>query len=682
MKYRITLTFVWIINMVPFHSSAQWQILNYNLFSAKEVKFHDLDKGAVLTGTMLLVTHNGGTTFDTVFFNPTSPLNKSLNLIDATTIAFQKGNKLFLSANFGITWDSVMLLQNFNNLVFLNDTVVIGQLGSSLLRSNNRGVTWQTLLTGLNTNSFLYEFPHPDTGYVSDGDSIMFTYNGGITWSFQLSIPGYGVHFPSDSTWYGVRNSQDSISIIKTTDKGATWINCLQAFTPLTYITDISFLDKETGYISGIKYFSFTPAGCGVLLGTGNGGATWDWHNNLNCFGEMLVDIHCLNPDTIFGLEFNGMLYRTTNGSDYTRRVEGVYATSPHYEPCGKGSLNVLLNFPVKDTLVVHYDAMYGTASDGVDFAHIPDSMIFMPGMQIIEIPIVVIDDTLAEVAEFFSIVIYNTLYSDTATFWIHDAVPAPFMCSINPKEQIVCDTSPGTSFVASLAGGVTPYSVIWYDTSGILSQNSTLHTQPILPWHRKFFVEMIDKALCTPILDSVMLYFFDSCNLAIQSSHIGQVPIGLPVTYTLKHSCPTNNNIRWLINQQLYAQNTNQIVYTWNTAGQQQVNAFVNHPCGFISTGIAVDVVTGIEGVNPLDQLQLNQMDVKTWKILGENLAGKLTLRVMDMAGRQITSEMLMPEGGSLHFTLSLNHLGGGLYLIEIVSEQGFRYREKIVCR
>lgn len=159
-------------------------------------------------------------TFDTVFSKPTIvPCNtinqKYLNFIDSSTLSILDNDKLYFSTDLGITWDSVILPQVFNFMIFLNDTIAIGRAGTSLLRSNNRGVTWQALLSGLSSVWFTYEFPHPDTGYVHDTDTILITYDGGINWSSQPSLPGYQIYFPSDSTWFGVKSALDSIYIKK-----------------------------------------------------------------------------------------------------------------------------------------------------------------------------------------------------------------------------------------------------------------------------------------------------------------------------------------------------------------------------------------------------------------------------------------------------------------------------------
>ncbi len=684
MKTVCRLTFVLLMAFAPMVLHAQWSIINSGLGNVSQVKFYDANTGGAISPTTLLLTTNGGITFDTAFYRAGYAINSSLSFIDATTLAIHRNNLLFTSSDWGVSWDSVILPHNFNNMVFLNDTTVIGKAGTSLLRSNNSGVTWITMLSGLSSTWFSYEFLHPDTGYVHDADSIYLTHNGGITWSSQPSWPGYRILFPSDSTWYGVKSTQDSLFIIKTTDQGANWAFSLQAYEPLIYFNSFDFADKETIYLGGYRSFSIPVATCGVIMGTGDGGDTWQWHDRYNCFLEMVTDIHCLNRDTVYALEFHGVIYRTTNGSDYTRRVSHVSATTPLYEPCGTGTLYVALNFPAQDTMVVHFDDMFGTATNGVDFVHIPDSVVFLPGMNIAEIPIVVIDDTIVEGPEFFSVVIHNTLFKDTATFWIHDEVPVPFSYSINPPERIICSQSIQTGFTANLTGGAWPHSVIWHDTSGILSQQNTLPDQPIVPYHRTIYVEITDNSICQPLLDSVQLWYLDSCKVEIQSSLPGPVPAGVPVTYSLVHECPTDGlNNYWWINEQFTHSNTEQITHTWSQTGLNTVSVRVLHPCGNLNSHDTTDVITSVEALASIGNLQVSQTDNASWLLAGEGLPpGNLSLQVYDMGGRLIHQHQLHTDNGVLQHTLTLPHQAQGIYLLHVVSDNEFSFREKIVKR
>lgn len=316
---------------------------------------------------------------------------------------------------------------------------------------------------------------------------------------------------------------------------------------------------------------------------------------------------------------------------------------------------------------------------------HVPDSVVFLPGIDVVEIPIIVIDDTLTEGAEFFSFVIHNTFNKDTAKFWIHDAVPMLFGHQFSPPARIVCANLTNSSITAVLSGGDPPYSTIWYDNTGILSQSNILPSLPLLPYHRVVYMEAIDNTMCFPVLDSVKLYYFDSCRVTIHSSHPSPVPVGTQVTYMVTHDCPfSKSNFYWYVYPVMYPylSNTNQMAFTWNIPGKQQVKLVVDHDCGLKTYIIWFDVVTGVEIINPLNNLQLQQLDRRAWQIHGENLHGKLMLRVMDMEGRVITSDWLLAEGGTLHHTIDLQYLAGGIYLLEIVSENGSKYREKIVCR
>ena len=681
MKTLFRLTLVLYVAIFPMVLNAQWHTVNQYLTHPIEVKFVDINLGAVLTPMSLRLTTDGGVTFDTAFYRPDIAWGKSLNFIDSSTISFLKNNKLFISSDLGTTWDSVMLPHIFNNLVFLNDTNLIGKAGTSLLRSNNRGVTWQTVLTGLSSNWFSYEFPHPDTGYVHDADSIYLTYNGGSTWTSQPSLPGYTIYFPSDSTWFGIKSGPDSIYVAKTTDRGTSWSFIFQGFYGNSgyHFNLVRFANTQVGYIGGF----------GTILCTYDGGYTWVRHHNdlngtISGFNDYINDIYCLNQDTVFAVELNGSLFRTTRGSDSTRRLIGLGATTPLYEPCGTGTLYVAINFPAKDTMVVHFDAMFGTATNGVDFVHIPDSVVFMPGMDVAEIPILVIDDTLVEGPEFFSVVIHNTLFKDTATFWIHDEVPVPFSYNLSPPERFVCWSATQTNFTANLTGGAWPYSVTWYDTFGILSQHNSLINLPIVPYHRTIYVEITDNSICQPLLDSVHLWYFDSCKVEIQSSHPGPVPVGVPVTYSLVHDCATAGmNNRWSINGQFLYFNTDQITHTWSQTGVNNLAIEVMHTCGHLQNELIEDVITSMEKLESNGTLQVSQTDNASWLLTGEGLPpGNLSLQVFDMGGRLIHQLQLHTDNGALQYTLSLPHKAQGIYLLHVVSDNEFSFREKIVKR
>jgi photosystem II stability/assembly factor-like uncharacterized protein len=675
MKHLLRLLFIMMLGCSPMMATAQWQHIHQFQNTVSELQFHNINKGAVISGyDWLLVTDDGGLTFDTVLYRPAGV--HSLNILDSSNIYIVSDNKLLHSADFGVNWDSVILPQPMTWIKLLNDTLIFGKVANTLYKSVNGGVTWQPILSGLSTIWFNYYFPHADTGYVQANDTIYLTTNGGSTWSIMTAPSGYGASFITDSIWYGAKGSaNDSLTIIKTTDRGLTWSGPIWQGYNFHGYNHVNFVNENVGYITG--FF--------LLQATTDGGQTWMMHyadSPPSSFCDYVLGSQFLNADTGFAWDACGLLYRTTHGTDTSIFVTSLFVYETLlYEPCGRSTLTVTLSNAPSDTLVVHFDAMYGTAANGVDFVHIPDSVIFLPGMQHAEIPIVVISDALTEGPEYFTIVIHNTLYSDTATFWIRDSVNNPFTYQLNHHELILCPNATSVQLNASPNGGAQPYSTIWYDTFGVLSQNASLVVQA-LPWHQTIFLEIADNSMCNAMLDSVKVYCFDSCNVVIQSSYPGQVPAGVPVTYTLQHSCPTSTtNNRWLINQQVYIQNTNQLVYTWTTTGPQQVNAIVDHPCGYLTTGIAVDVITGIGGAEAQGQLQLTPIENRIWMISGERLTSSLTLRVMDMGGRVVGQQILRPEGEHLNHTLDLHHLSVGVYLIDVVSENGFRLRERIVC-
>ena len=75
-------------------------------------------------------------------------------------------------------------------------------------------------------------------------------------------------------------------------------------------------------------------------------------------------------------------------------------------EGCSDGAFTVSLSAPEPDATIVYLDVT-GTATNGVDFAEIPDSLIFAPGETEITVPVVPVVDNMDEGAE--ELIVYIT---------------------------------------------------------------------------------------------------------------------------------------------------------------------------------------------------------------------------------------------------------------------------------
>jgi photosystem II stability/assembly factor-like uncharacterized protein len=139
------------------------------------------------------------------------------------------------------------------------------------------------------------------TGY------ILRTSNGGDNWDIQIDSAGnlFTVQFLDVETGYVSGRGNHGI-IYKTTNGGSNW-NLIFDFNPVGIINDLSFVNKDTGWVCSDDSFD------GGIFKTTNGGISWIRQINYGAY----------NPDRIFFINIDtgwtsngsgGKLYRTING--------------------------------------------------------------------------------------------------------------------------------------------------------------------------------------------------------------------------------------------------------------------------------------------------------------------------------------------------------------------------------
>jgi photosystem II stability/assembly factor-like uncharacterized protein len=181
------------------------------------------------------------------------------------------------------------------------------------------GITsiWQKSPAEGNSLSDLFDVDFIEGFGVAVGDHgrIQITNNYGKTWRSYLSVSGLApvtlyenkIQFIDDNIGY---TGGQYGRLYKTTDGGSRW---KQLFFPefKIDITDIQFLDENTGYVVGLNY----PGNNFNFYRTTNGGINW-YSSTIPLAVGQLTCMHFLNDSTGYVGDSNGSTHFTTNSGN------------------------------------------------------------------------------------------------------------------------------------------------------------------------------------------------------------------------------------------------------------------------------------------------------------------------------------------------------------------------------
>lgn len=208
---------------------------------------------------------------------------------------------------------------------------------------------------------------------------------------FFISGPGISGPFTNDAI---------NIALIPNTTTPVS-INNVNAITNNQY-----YVDNEGGLC--VEYDAFTA----VLTATAEVVACETYHIKL-----AVADV----GDGVFD---SGVFIQAQSLSTGAATIVPTYEYSPDVEfaieGCATGVFNISLDGAQTDTTVIYID-VGGTATNGEDFAEIPDSLVFLPGDTVISIPIDPIEDGIIEGLE--QAIIYLTTPTDCGNIQTDSAV-------------------------------------------------------------------------------------------------------------------------------------------------------------------------------------------------------------------------------------------------------------------
>ena len=222
-------------------------------------------------------------------------------------------NILFSNAQ-SFSWQSVENITNtdnqrFDDVFFLNENIGWAANGfhAEIYKTLDGGLNWTKQLEGNDLGTGLYfrnvEFLDESIGFLGTFQGKFFrTLDGGITWTEVKGITPNptgicGIETVGSSTVYGVGVFSEPARLIKSIDKGNTWISIdMSAYA--TALVEVHFIDENIGYASGKNEIG------GIIIKTIDAGVTWTEIYNSGTAGEYVWKLQILEGsenNTIFG---------------------------------------------------------------------------------------------------------------------------------------------------------------------------------------------------------------------------------------------------------------------------------------------------------------------------------------------------------------------------------------------
>lgn len=181
--------------------------------------------------------------------------------------------------------------------------------------------------------------------------------------------------------------------------------------------------------------------------------------------------------------------------TDYS--VPGAGKTA--IEGCNDIIVKAKLNTIKPQPYVVHIDSMWGTATNGVDFPLVPDSIVVQPAYLTGEIVISPIADQLPEGTEYFHMIIETSVCDkDTISIPILDYTPIELTTS---PDTLICEDS--VLLNVSPQFGNPPYNYTW-TPSGSLNDPNIPNPVGSPSSSTTYLVTVTDTTACPAVADTV----------------------------------------------------------------------------------------------------------------------------------------------------------------------------------
>jgi photosystem II stability/assembly factor-like uncharacterized protein len=194
----------------------------------------------------------------------------------------------------------------------------------TILKTTDQGETYTILSTGTHRNLNAIYFSDELNGIaIGDSGTIITTTDGGVSWAVQSTGIGplKSLSFIDADTGYvtGLRTLGfvNTGFIQKTTDGGATWTEILTS--PLYEFNTILFTDDHIGFVAGIRHPQYE---C-FILKTTDAGNTWHEMKTPYCQGDVILSLFFTDAQTGYaGSSFS--IFRTLDSGQNWVRMDSI----------------------------------------------------------------------------------------------------------------------------------------------------------------------------------------------------------------------------------------------------------------------------------------------------------------------------------------------------------------------
>jgi len=202
-----------------------------------------------------------------------------------------------------------------------------------LMRTHDGGYTWDDITSNITDPVYAVNFLNESKGFIAtwgySSKEVWATLDAGQTWLSKYSTTPYinVIAFPTAQVGYTFASAMEYVTVVKTTDGGATWNQVAFLTTPAAGlgVPDAQFLTNSLGYMVTDE---------GSVYKTTNGGVDWTskYHSNIySMTGVCFLDQNygfATGMTSEYGYH-EGLLLKTTNGGS---SWDDTYFDTPFYD--------------------------------------------------------------------------------------------------------------------------------------------------------------------------------------------------------------------------------------------------------------------------------------------------------------------------------------------------------------